>query len=135
MSENSHRLRILLMVELLVMSSCGDSRPPGFVSDPRISASPNPAVPLVAFLECSTDESSRIVLIVSDGNEEREISAYEDFATDHRLPILGLAAGKTHSIRVRAVDSAGNWVEARDRLEYTTPFSARGFSARFPVPG
>ena len=121
MSENSHRLRILLMVELLVMSSCGDSRPPGFVSDPRISASPNPAVPLVAFLECSTDEPSRIVLIVSDGNEEREFLAYEDFATDHRLPILGLAAGKTHSIRVRAVDSAGNWVEARDRLEYTTP--------------
>ena len=121
MSENRRLLWVLLMVELLVMSSCGDSRPPGFVSDPRISASPNPAVPLVAFLECSTDEPSRVVLIVSDGNGEREISPHEDFATDHRLPILGLAADTTHSIRIRAVDVAGNWVEAQDRLEHTTP--------------
>ena len=121
MSKISRLLQVLLLVGVLVMISCGDSRPPDFVSDPSISPSPNPAVPLVAFLECRTDEPSRVVLIVSDGNGEREISPHEDFATDHRLPILGLAADTTHSIRVRAVDSEGNWVEAQDRLEYTTP--------------
>ena len=121
MPKNSKLFSVLLMVGFLVMSSCGDSRPPSFVSGPKISPNPNPAVPLAAVLECSTDEPSQIVLIVSNGKEEREISVDQDFATDHRLPILGLAADMTHTIRVRAVDPAGNWVEAKDRLEHTTP--------------
>ena len=121
MLKSSRPFSLLLILGFLVMSSCGDSRPPSFTSGPKISPNPNPAVPLAAILECNTDEPSRIVLIVSDGKEEREISVDQDFATDHRLPILGLAANKTHTLRVRAVDPTGNWVEAEDTLEYTTP--------------
>ena len=115
------RCGLFLMGVLLVMSSCGDSKPPSFLSNPEISPNPNTSAPLVAFLECSTDEPSRVVLIVSDGKVEREIRLREDFATDHRLPVLGLVAGRAYSIRVRAVDLAGNWVEAESQLEYRTP--------------
>ncbi len=121
MPENSRWLPVFLLLGCLATSSCGDSRPPSFVSGPKVSPNPNPAVPLAAILECSTDEPSRIVLIVSDGAQEREIALDQDFATEHRLPILGLAADKTHTLTVRAVDPSGNWVEAQDSLEYTTP--------------
>ena len=121
MLENSRCLPVFLLLGCLVTSSCGDSRPPSFVSGPRVSPNPNPAVPLAAILEFSTDEPSRVVLIVSDGKEEREVDVNQDFATDHRLPILGLAADKTHTLTVRAVDPSGNWVEAQDPLQYTTP--------------
>jgi len=74
MPENSRWLPVFLLLGCLATSSCGDSRPPSFVSGPRVSPNPNPAVPLAAILECSTDEPSRIVLIVSDGEQEREIA-------------------------------------------------------------
>lgn len=121
MPENSRGLPVFLLLGCLVISSCGDSRPPSFVSGPRISPNPNPAVPLAAILEFSTDEPSRVVLIVSDGKEEREVDVNQDFTTDHRFPILGLAADKTYTLTVRAVDPSGNWVEAQDPLKYTTP--------------
>ncbi len=121
MPENSRGLPVFLLLGCLVTSSCGDSRPPSFVSGPRISPNPNPAVPLAAILEFSTDEPSRVVLIVSDGKEEREVDVNQDFTTDHRFPILGLAADKTYTLTVRAVDPSGNWVEAQDPLKYTTP--------------
>ena len=121
MPENSRWVPVLLLLGCLVMSSCGDSRPPSFVSGPRVSPNPNPAVPLAAILEFSTDEPSRVVLIFSDGKGDREVDVSQDFTTDHRLPLLGLAADKTHTLTVRAVDPSGNWVEAQDLLEYTTP--------------
>ncbi len=78
------RCGLFLVGVFLVMNSCGDSKPPSFLSNPEISSNPNTAAPLVAFLECSTDEPSRVVLIVSDGKAEREIQLREDFSTDHR---------------------------------------------------
>lgn len=56
MSENSRCSPVFLLLGCLVTSSCGDSRPPSFVSGPRVSPNPNPAVPLAAILEFSTDE-------------------------------------------------------------------------------
>ncbi len=116
------RFRFLtLLFGVFAISGCTiDFTPPEFLEPPILRQNPNRAAPLVAILDVSTDEPSRVSVVARSDAGERRID-FDDYATDHSLTILGLAAGLEHSVDVTVTDLAGTGRPWKDSLVFDAP--------------
>ena len=114
-----------LLLGLLTIPGCPqvgerDVTAPRFVTEPSLVRNPNPAVPLAAIIEFSTNEPTTATLSVDDGNRQWEVLFGGLPKTQHSLTVVGLRSARTHAISVRVTDEAGNVISAAESLEFTT---------------
>ena len=92
-----------------------------FIKAPQIAGAPNAAAPLTGLVTCETDEPAIIEIDIDDGRESRTVTLDGAPATAHSCPVLGLRAGTTHSVSVRARSASGEVAEGSERLTIETP--------------
>ena len=111
---SSCRVASVFAASVLLISSL-DSGALTFTSVQTFSASPN--APLAGLLELTTDDYSRVVLSISDGDRTWEQDFY-DYAETHALPLLGFKPGTTNRISIVAYDVAGTgqWGQSPSNL-------------------
>ncbi len=121
--------KVLSSVQVLVcvLLLCACSADPRFESAPTITANPVESVPLIAFVDFTTNEPTKAVLKLSDGDQAREISFPGPAQTVHRLPVLGMRPDTFHRIEVVAVDSTGQGFVSDQVLQWTTPSYPESF--------
>ncbi len=123
-----HSNRIVLKVTLLVffaflsISGCsGDNvllnGPP--VEEPSAQIKPaNERAPLSRVLEVRTPVETRVAIDISDGTNTSHVE-FEELASNHSLPVLGLRPDRESTVLVSAVDDLGETV-FQTSLEVTT---------------
>ena len=122
-------IRLLIAVQFIAMSSCSiyDSGTQDItLAGPRFVLNPNGNTPLAGLLELSTEQSTKVTLVVSDGSASWPI-IFEEFNTDHLLTVLGFSPGRTHTIQVQVIDENGDLTTITDSLEVTTDPLPPGF--------
>jgi hypothetical protein len=92
-----------------------------FLSEPALSANPNPNAPLAAIVRFKTDQPSETVLTVSDGRNTWELRYGRDRRPEDGLPVVGMRPGRKHTVQVAVRDARGQATKAAKRLEITTP--------------
>ena len=105
----------------LLLAGCGDSTPPVFITEPAVSANPNPAAPLAAVLRFAADEPVRTIIKVSDGDHDWALDYDDSHSPEDGLAVVGMRADRSHEIRVTIRDMAGNETAAPETLAFTTP--------------
>jgi arylsulfate sulfotransferase len=96
-----------------------DRTPPTLTSPVAIARNPNAAVPLAAVLTFETDEPAVSGIELNDSGVIHRAATTP--ALHHVLPVVGMTAGTTHSIRLTLTDANGNTNPSAARVEYTTP--------------
>ncbi|MCA8949757.1 MAG: aryl-sulfate sulfotransferase [Planctomycetes bacterium] len=131
-----HRSVLFASIVTLALASCHrSSRTPGigvgapkFVGDVEIAQNNNAWVPQVAVVSLETDVPTRVELRISDGQSTWEVTADPDYATAHpRVPVVGMRAGRSHTIEVTVRDVDGQATAAPVALTFTTPDLPVGF--------
>ena len=117
-----------LLVPLGLSVACAE--PPAFSADPTVIQNPNPAVPLAAVLSFAVDQPVETTVTVSDDDRTWDIEFDEGREPQAGLPILGLKAGRTHTLRVTVRNAAGEETVSGP-LTYETPPLPTGL-ADFP---
>ncbi|MFP6828249.1 MAG: aryl-sulfate sulfotransferase [Gammaproteobacteria bacterium] len=131
-----HRARIgpaqLLPGAMLWMLgfSLTQAAPPVFEQGPSVIQNPNEAVPLAAILSFETDQAVDTKVTVEDGERTWDIVFDERYSPSEGLPLLGLRAGRTHTLTVTTTNDAGEATTASP-LSYETPPLPTGL-ADFP---
>ena len=121
----SGRSRILLAsLSWILGSSVVQAAAPVFQTGPFVVQNPNEAVPLAAILSYETDQPVSTTVTVDDGDKTWEIEFGADQSASEGLPLLGLRAGRKHSLTVTVTNNEGEETTA-DPLSYETP----------PLPG
>ena len=117
---------VAFLVPMLVpFAGCGDKDPP-VIEELAITLSPNPSAPLAASVLVRADEPVTVTFRVEGDGAEWNVDPRADFASEHRLLLLGLRAGTDHRIVVVASDRAGNET-ASDPIELRTDPMPDGF--------
>ena len=88
-----------------IVSAAGGYEPP-ITAGPFLVAGPNAAVPLVATLSLETSVPTRIRLdLVAESTTLTR--TFDELATRHDLPVLGLMPGETTTVTVTVIDGSG----------------------------
>lgn len=123
-------ISIFFVFSLTIFSSCtannSDTTPPTIVTNPKILTAPNASTPLVGVLELTTDEPTSVSIFVSNESDSWAVD-FDEFNTDHSLPVLGFHPGKKHEVLVIVLDRSGNETAAENVIEVTTEPLPTGF--------
>ena len=103
---------------------CPCSRAITILSGPTFT--PAASAPLAGTLQLTTDTSSRVGILVSDGNDFWERDFY-DFSTNHSIPLAGFKPGETNLMLVSVYDEDQNEYDAPQLLTFITPHLPAGF--------
>lgn len=77
-----------------------------------IEKDPYDANPLSALLLFQTDQAMKVELEVAGKDEETAIkNSFDDYTTEHSIPVLGLYADTENEVSLTLTDEAGNQVE------------------------
>ena len=90
------------------------------VESATLVGNPNPTVPLAAILSVTTDVPTRLTINIDDGERSWSVTPDEAMAMSHEVPVLGLRAGRTHTITTTLEDADGMAAETVT-LSVTTP--------------
>ena len=90
------------------------------VESATLVGNPNPTVPLAAILSVTTDVPTRLTINVDDGERSWSVTPDDAMAMSHEVPVLGLRAGRTHTITATLEDADGMAAETV-ALSFTTP--------------
>lgn len=90
----------------------GCSPPPQLVGELELEPNPSGRAPLAALLHFETDRPARATLTIDDGDTVTEVTPSQAFATEHQVPVLGVAAGRANTISVRLASEDGRITEA-----------------------
>ena len=114
-----HKLRLpVLALFILTLFAC-DRSPPAVV-DIGLERNPNDAVPLVAILSVTSDEAAILSVDIDDGERQWSASPDDEAALSHEVPVLGMRAGREHTITATLTDAKGNaWTSGP--LMFATP--------------
>ena len=93
------------------------SRAINIVAGPSFTPAAN--APLAGLLNVTTDVSSRVSVLVSEGTNSWERGFY-DYGTTHAVPLLGFKPGRTHQISVTVYDQHRNARTATPALTFVT---------------
>lgn len=114
-----------------------DTTPPNFIENPVITMGPNPDTPLSGLLELETDEQTRVSVTIAQaatvnssltrGFSEPAIIEFEEFSTDHSLPLLGFTPDDTFTIEITITDESLNKTVFDEQLLITTDPLPEGF--------
>lgn len=111
-----------LALSALASASVVDTTPPVFLTAPTITPNPNPAAPLTARLQVTTDEPTKVDIFVREATRSFRFTPSESFSTTHDLPLIGFRPGRTQRINVWIRDASGN----------RTPWTGGGFTFTTP---
>jgi len=95
------RFVIVVLIGVFTVGGCDGSWTSN--NSPEVTTSTNKSSPLTSLLEFDTDVPARVVLDVSDDVDTWQVE-FDDFETEHSLPVLGLRPGKAHTVAVSAYD-------------------------------
>jgi len=94
---------------------------PVFREPPRITANPNPAVPLAAVLKFAASQPVRTTISISDGGNSWQLKYGEDCDPTAGLPVIGMRPDREHEIRVYITARDGEVAEAPKVLQFKSP--------------
>ena len=119
---------VILILSALALVACDNSGPE--LSDVSLLANPNPSVPLAAVLSVNSDEPSSLTISIDDGEKQWQITPSDAMATSHAVPVLGMRAGRSHTISATLSDAKGN-TTVTEAMTFETP----PLPDAFPTPG
>jgi arylsulfate sulfotransferase len=90
------------------------------LSDVSLIGNPNPTVPLAAILKVTTDRLATLTINFDDGERQWSVTPSNDMATMHEVPVLGMRAGRMHTISATLTDADGNESVSAD-MAFETP--------------
>ena len=90
-----------------------------------VAPNPNPAVPLAAVVRFTNPAYARATVEISDGKNRSTLRYDKSYDPGKGLPVVGMRAGRAHTLTVRAFDGTGKVIE-RARLAFTTPELPKG---------
>jgi len=99
---------------------CAACSGPPVASSVSLIANPNPAVPLAAVLELTSDRPVLVTLSIADGSHEQTVTTSRQPATHHEIPVLGLRPDRTHTVTASITDESGRTTVLAP-LEIATP--------------
>jgi arylsulfate sulfotransferase len=99
------------------------------LSNVSLIGNPNPTVPLAAILSLTTDEPAELTLNINDGDRSWSVTPDDQMATQHEVPVLGLRAGRVHTITASLQDADGN-----ETLSEGLTFETPPLPDAFPTP-
>ncbi len=115
-------LVLLILISFFSISGCnnGSTTDENVATEaPKLTMAPNSSTPLAGLLELRTSDLSRVSIVVSDGIDQWSKN-FEDFDTDHALPVLGFKAGRDYTVTVRVLDVDGVDIIEPTVFEVTT---------------
>ena len=128
----SRKLSFLLLI--LIAASCNNrsnriapvAPAPAIITQPDLTANPDPAVPLSGILTVTTDIPTTVELGFDDGVRQWTVVADATLATDHaRVPVLGIRQDRITEIEVTVRSASGSATVAASKLTFTpTPLPA-----------
>jgi hypothetical protein len=145
-------LRSTALASLLLITACsggGDSTAttaPASTAAPTTSTPPsisraevesNPDNVLLATLTATTDTPARLAVSLVEGDRSRDLVTTETVGTEHTVPIRGLHADRTQTIRVTPISADGSLVGSATDVEITTeplPFTLPELTAAVSKP-
>jgi hypothetical protein len=93
---------------LLFGPSCSDSTAPEIISQPVLVPNASGSVPLTAYVEFTTNIPTSARIELKGSGTSREL-IFDDVSNQtHRLPVIGLKAGRAYELSVHAADADGN---------------------------
>ncbi|MDH5327911.1 MAG: aryl-sulfate sulfotransferase [Gammaproteobacteria bacterium] len=99
-----------------------------FVSLPEVELDPNLSTPLAALLSFRTLNPARVVVKVSKSNEEKNWTVdFNQYNTQHALPILGLHPDSSYTLQVRIFNKSGQGRSFHKTLSLSTDPLPEGF--------
>ncbi|MBS6432034.1 MULTISPECIES: aryl-sulfate sulfotransferase [Enterococcus] len=79
-----------------------------------VKVDPYDASPLSALLLFQTEEAIKVEISVAGKDDESTIkNSFDDYTTDHSIPVLGLYADKENEVTVKLTNEAGTSVEKK----------------------
>jgi arylsulfate sulfotransferase len=99
------------------------------LSNVSLVGNPNPTVPLAAILSLTTDEPAELTLNINDGDRSWSVTPNDEMATQHEVPVIGLRAGRVHTITASLQDADGN-----ETLSEGLTFETPPLPDAFPTP-
>ena len=82
--------------------------------DIYVKVDPYDASPLSALLLFQTEEAMKVEISVAGKDDESTIkNSFEEYTTDHSIPVLGLYADKDNEVTVKLTNEAGTSVEKK----------------------
>jgi len=118
---------LFFLMVILVGCSGGDGTSSSaalkVASAPALVANPSGRVPLAAAIDFQAAEGLDVKLVVSDGDDRREIVNSKTFqrnGSSYRIPVVGLRADKLHQITLELKDPASGEATAY-KFEHQTP--------------
>ncbi|HJP36662.1 MAG TPA: aryl-sulfate sulfotransferase, partial [Gammaproteobacteria bacterium] len=108
--------------------TAGDTTGPA-LSNVSLVPNPNPTVPLAAILSITTDEPAGLTLNINDGERSWSVTPNEGMVTNHEVPVLGLRAGRVHTVTASLQDADGN-----ETLSEGVTFETPPLPDAFPTP-
>ncbi|MFL2546222.1 MAG: aryl-sulfate sulfotransferase [Candidatus Rariloculaceae bacterium] len=106
----------------------GDTAGPA-LSNVSLVQNPNPTVPQAAVLSLTTDEPSRLTINFNDGERSWSVTPDDAMATNHEVPVIGMRAGRVHTITASLQDADGN-----ETLSEAMTFETPPLPDAFPTP-
>lgn len=86
-----------------------------------VKVDPYDASPLSALLLFQTEEAVKVDISVAGKDEETTIkNSFDEFTTEHSIPVLGLYADQENEVTVTLTDEAGNSVEKKVTIKTGT---------------
>jgi len=110
-----------IALSTLAMASVVDTTAPVFLTAPTVTANTNPAAPLTARVQLTTDEPTKVDIFVREATRTYRFTASSSFSTTHDLPLIGFRPGRTFRINVWIRDAAGNRTPWNGGFIFTTP--------------
>ncbi len=91
-----------------------------FVEGPKFTLNPTGQAPLAGIIEFKTDKPCCADVTVSDGDRLWFIPTSDEAQTDHKYIILGMRAGRNHTLHVTVNDAQGNRLAHGEPIRFET---------------
>lgn len=82
-------------------------------SEPYVIQNPFHNSPLTAIILFQTDEEVKVRVTVKGDSEQVDVSGEADAATNHRVPVVGLYAGRDNQVQLDLLDGSGNVTDSK----------------------
>jgi arylsulfate sulfotransferase len=96
-----------------------DRTPPVLVAPAVIARNPNPAVPLAAIVTFDSNEPAVAGIELNGVGVVHRVETQPSL--HHTIPVIGMTAGASNSIRISLTDAAGNVNSTAARLQFDAP--------------
>ena len=99
------------------------------IASASLVGNPNPSVPLAAIMRVTTDSPTRLTLNIDDGERRWSVTPSDEMTTSHEVPVLGLRAGRAHTVTATLEGANGHSAETSAQTFETPPLPDA-----FPTP-